>query len=139
MKTNPERKKAVKDCDKWFSLYIRGRDHQKCWCGQYKDEPMQCNHLFSRTSYSTRWNANYAFCGHSGCNLRHEHHAEIMIDWFQKAHGMSMWEQGMILNKSTLKLTTGEIWLQAKVFKDKYESLTKPETDYTITGLKVLK
>lgn len=58
------RSKLIKEADRVFSLYIRGRDSWKpcCTCWTAWTENAQCGHCFSRRHYHTRWiamNANW--------------------------------------------------------------------------------
>ena len=73
-----ERKKLVKELDRVFSLYIRKRDNYKCVvCGLQKPQVViQCGHLFSRKSMSTRWDELNAYAQCSGCNLIHNYDFE---------------------------------------------------------------
>lgn len=83
MKKNGTRKKLVKDLDRVFSLYIRNRDGWKCvTCGKTDRSVLQCGHLFSRISYSTRWDERNAYCQCSGCNFRHEHDPGPLTSYF---------------------------------------------------------
>lgn len=74
------RKSLVKKLDDVFSRYIRKRDKYQCFTcglvGREGDGVMQCGHLFSRVSYSTRWHEFNAFCQCRGCNMRHEYDFE---------------------------------------------------------------
>jgi len=82
-----ERKKLIKKLDDVFSLYVRERDNYKCiTCGVDKNtHVIQCGHLFSRISHSTRWSEKNAFAQCSGCNMKHEHDFEpYRRAWLEK-------------------------------------------------------
>jgi len=51
------RSKLIKEADRVFSLYIRGRDSWKpcCTCGAIWTEQAQCGHFMSRRYTSTKW------------------------------------------------------------------------------------
>jgi len=51
------RSKLIKEADRIFSLYIRGRDQWKpcCTCGAKWTEQAQCWHFMSRRYTSTKW------------------------------------------------------------------------------------
>ena len=79
-KKTSERKKLVARLDRVFSQYIRKRDERCVCCGA--SENLQCGHLFSRNSYSTRWNERNAFCQCAGCNYKHEFDAYPLTNYF---------------------------------------------------------
>lgn len=95
------RSKLIKEADRVFSLYIRGRDSWKpcCTCGARWDEWFNCGHFMSRRHYHTRWTINNA---HGQCprdNLygawEQYKHAQFIDDKYwvgtaQKIHDMAM-------------------------------------------------
>ena len=85
------RKALVKTLDSYFSLFIRDRDKRCVLCG--KRENLQCGHLLTRTAYSTRWDEENCFCQCSGCNMSHEHHPQVFINWYIGKFGIAKWEQ----------------------------------------------
>lgn len=72
-KRSRARKTLVRALDKAFSEYIRARDGKCVTCGSKSN--LTCGHLFSRVSYSTRWNPKNAFCQCWACNFKHEYDA----------------------------------------------------------------
>ena len=124
----PTRKQLVKKADTEFSLYIRARDGV-CYCGANKADPLQCCHLFSRTNHATRWDEDYAFAGHSGCNLEHEYHPEKMTLWFINKFGKDAYEKGVWKHNSVAKFSNFDLEQIADLFKKKREALNGHGTD----------
>jgi len=85
-----ERKRLVKKLDSVFSAYIRARDKSCIVCGS--TENLQCGHLFSRTNYSTRWDAGNAAAQCRGCNMRHEYDWEPMRAAYIEIHGQEKYD-----------------------------------------------
>jgi hypothetical protein len=112
------RKKAVREADKQFSLYIRDRDGNRCvQCGS--KERITCGHLFTRAAYSTRWDEGNAAAQCSGCNLRHEYDFYSLYKYFVCKYGQDVIDSLHALHKSTVKYTTSYILAIA----DKYRNM----------------
>uniref|UniRef100_A0A6M3LLM3 Putative lambda recombination protein n=1 Tax=viral metagenome TaxID=1070528 RepID=A0A6M3LLM3_9ZZZZ len=80
------RQRAVADADKWFSLYIRKRDGNRCvLCGA--TERIQCGHLISRGKANTRYDEDNANAQCATCNKKHEHYPELYTQWWIEQHG----------------------------------------------------
>lgn len=64
------RSKLIKEADRVFSLYIRGRDSWKpcCTCGRSWEENFQCWHFQTRGNKRTRWLANNSHGQCPWCN-----------------------------------------------------------------------
>lgn len=65
------RSKLIKEADRVFSLYIRGRDTGKpcCTCGAPWTEQAQCGHFMSRRYTSTKWTESNAHGQCFRCNM----------------------------------------------------------------------
>lgn len=65
------RSALIKEADRVFSLYIRGRDSWKpcCTCGAVWTEQAQCGHCMSRRHYNTRWIEKNAHWQCFRCNM----------------------------------------------------------------------
>ena len=120
MPKRSERKRLVTRLDNIFSLYIRARDKKCCTRTSRCSDVLQCGHLFTRASYSTRWNILYSFGQCSSCNMKHEYHPEIMIDWFIDKFGLDAFKQGIRDHSQNPKFTNKE--LQEKI--DYYNTRT---------------
>lgn len=119
MKRRSERKKAVDYADKWFSLYIRKRDGACMTCTSPKG-PLQCGHLYTRDSYSTRWDERNAYCQCSGCNRYHE-----KDPWPLEAVAREKGIDLDILHSDfwkTRKFTTEELRAIGDKYKEKYDA-----------------
>ena len=90
----PSRKTLVKKLDKIVSLYIRLRDEVCVVCGT--NEKLTNGHLFSRYSYSTRWDISEDGNCHTqcwGCNYRHEYDPYPYTNWFIEKFGKERWDE----------------------------------------------
>lgn len=85
------RKALVKHLDRAVSDYVIRRDRECVLCGTFLN--LTCGHVFSRTSYSTRWDERNVACQCRGCNLRHEHDPYPFFDWYQKKHGKAAFDR----------------------------------------------
>jgi len=92
------RSKLIKDCDKLFSLYIRGRDKVCQRCG--KKERLHCAHIFSRKNISVRYYPDNAICLCVGCHL-YWAHREVMefAEFIKKRLGQHRYEK-LVLKKN---------------------------------------
>ena len=104
-KKKSERKKLVERLDKVFSLYIRRRDERCVCCGT--DKNLQCGHLFSRNSYSTRWNEKNAYCQCASCNYRHEFDAYPLTNFFLRIWGQEAYDELHTLYSTQTKFGNG--------------------------------
>lgn len=80
VKKRNRRKALVREADRVFSEYIRLLDGRCVTCGSV--DRLQCGHLFSRTSYSTRWDERNAYTQCASCNLRHEYDPGPLTSYF---------------------------------------------------------
>jgi hypothetical protein len=93
MKKSP-RKELVKKLDTVCSQYIRARDKRCVVCGS--TEKLTNGHLFSRTSYSTRWDYTKdgnCHCQCAPCNYRHEFDPFPFTSWYIRKFGKAKWEK----------------------------------------------
>jgi hypothetical protein len=118
-----ERKKLVAKLDAVFSEYIRARDGYRCiTCGvqgRERDGLMQCGHLFTRASYSTRWDELNCFCQCRGCNLSHEYDPAPFTIRFIHKYGQEAYERLYAKSKSTLKLTDADMEILIGLYRHK--------------------
>lgn len=102
------RDKIVKQLDDIVRTKTLARDGYRCvLCG--RTDHLQCGHLFSRVSYTTRWDARNVFCQCEGCNMRHENNPHIFTLWFIKQFGTRVYEALMVRAKRASRLTTPEL------------------------------
>jgi 5-methylcytosine-specific restriction endonuclease McrA len=122
-----ERQKLVAKLDAAFSEYIRARDGYRCiTCGivgREKDGIIQCGHLFSRASYSTRWTEENAFAQCRGCNLRHEHDAAPFTMFYLHRFGQGAYEKLYLKHKSVFKITNCDIQTLIGIYEKKKAEL----------------
>jgi 5-methylcytosine-specific restriction endonuclease McrA len=123
-----ERQKLVAKLDKAFSEYIRARDGYRCvtcgTVGREKDGVIQCGHLFTRASYSTRWSDENAFAQCRGCNLRHEHDAAPFTMFYLNRFGQVAYEKLYLKHKSVFKITNCDIQTLIGIYEKKKAELT---------------
>jgi hypothetical protein len=124
MKTNSERKKLVKELDRIFSLYIRARDKYSVFSGSNDD--LCCFHIFSRISFSTRWDEHNAVCSTKGENMTYEHDTYFINkvhNWYINKYGMPFFE---LMNKkahTSAKYSNSDLKLLIIDFKNKLKEL----------------
>jgi hypothetical protein len=122
-----ERQKLVAKLDKVFSEYIRERDNYRCvTCGvqgRERDGLMQCGHLFTRASYSTRWTEENAFAQCRGCNLRHEHDAAPFTMFYLHTYGQGAYEKLYLKHKSVFKITNADLEILIGLYEHKKAEL----------------
>jgi hypothetical protein len=116
------RKSLIKKLDATFSLYIRGRDRNKCFtCGSQQNPT--CGHLITRAKYSVRWDARNALCQCASCNLRHEFDSHIFtIKWIEK-FGLPAYKQLVRDGAISHKFTDTELEELVDYFKEKLATL----------------
>jgi len=107
------RKGKVKRLDNAFSLFIRARDRYVCvTCGlrgSYKDGVMQCGHLFSRQSYSTRWDEMNCYCQCKGCNNSHEYDAYPFTRYFIERYGLNAYDELHLRHRTSRKFSDADL------------------------------
>jgi hypothetical protein len=81
----------IKKCDDTWSLLVRLVDGRCVICGA--TEGLQCGHLFSRVSYTTRYLPLNCWCQCRGCNVRHEFDPFPFNDWFIRRYDLETWER----------------------------------------------
>ncbi len=120
-----ERKKLVKQLDDAFSKYIRERDNYTCIvCGvTNKTHVIQCGHLFSRVSNSTRWSESNANAQCSGCNMRHEYDFEPYRKTYVNKYGEKQYDIEYIKFKQTTKFSESDLKQMVELYKNKLKEL----------------
>jgi len=109
-KKSTPRASQVKRLDTAFSLYIRQRDGYRCvTCGSMERKKMQCGHLFSRLSYSTRWDERNAFCQCAGCNLRHEYDPGPLTLYYLSQYSKEDYEKLYKKHKTCEKFSASDL------------------------------
>lgn len=113
------RKKAVKEADKWFSIYIRNRDieeYGKCpFCRIRAID--NCFHFFSRKVYVTRWEELNAIGSCRGCNMLMEFSPYQFYKWFADNYGQFSLDQLHHKHSSKVQLKTDTIIAIAERYK----------------------
>lgn len=128
-KGSPKRKrnargKAIDLADRWFSKYIRLRDHgASVLSGPNPDKVMNCGHIMRREYMATRWDEENAFCITAGENINHEQRPQHLNNWVIATFGYEYYEK---LSRKAITggdLTTQEILEIAEHWKNKYHEL----------------
>jgi len=92
-KKNSPRKRLVNKLDRICSLYWRKKVKYCVCCGS--PENLQLGHIFSRISYSTRWDheeEGNCTVQCAGCNYKHEYHAYTLYSWYIGRYGIDKFE-----------------------------------------------
>lgn len=123
-KRKPSRKTLVKKLDKVVGDYIKKRDTYRCvQCGS-GDKP-SWGHVFSRRSYSTRWDVRNSFCQCWPCNFKHSKDNYDYYKWFQDRFGMDAFDQLRRDYLSAKPFKNFELQELIEEFKAKIEELDK--------------
>ena len=117
MKKKRSRKSIVRELDKVFAQYIKNRDKYCICCGT--TENLQCGHLFSRVSYSTRWEEMNAHAQCRSCNLKHEYNPHIMTIAFVNNYGLKEYEKLNRLHLQVIKFKDTDLEELIEYFKFK--------------------
>jgi hypothetical protein len=121
-----ERKKLVKKLDTIFSYYIRARDKKSVFSG--KTENLQCFHIFSRISYSTRWDEKNAFASTATENLIYEHDTHFqkkVHDWYIANFGDNQFDLMYYKWNHTTKFSDNDLKELIKYYANKLREVTK--------------
>ena len=113
------RQRVVKRLDDIVSKYIRERDQACVECGS--KENLTNGHVFSRRSYSTRWDISKNGNCHTqcwGCNFRHSKDNYEYFNWYIKRFGIEEFDDLRFRYKKTKKYHTPEL-------EELYEKMTK--------------
>ena len=123
-KNKTSRQKAVKEADKWFSLYIRldtQLEYQGCpFCGKSIEH---CFHFFSRVNYATRWEEGNAIGSCAGCNFKMEFAPYPFYKWYADTLGQFALDEMNKKHHTIGKFATEEIAEIAAKYKKLYEDL----------------
>ena len=112
------RQRVVKRLDDITSKYIRERDAKCVQC--QTTENLTNGHVFSRRSYSTRWDISKDGNCHTqcwGCNFKHSKDNYDYFKWYVDKFSNDMFENLRFRYKETKKYTTIEL-------EELYEKLT---------------
>jgi len=90
-----KRTSLVKKIDTIHSKLIRLKGGNRCVVCGSTDRPT-CGHLFSRDTYSTRWDTHdegnaYVQCW--GCNYSHEYNPAPFTAWYIRKYGLDSYEK----------------------------------------------
>ena len=120
-----ERKKLKKQADDAFSDYIRERDGYKCiTCGADKrTKVIQCGHLLSRVSMSTRYDELNAHAQCQPCNWYHEEHPERYTYEWLKRHGQKEYELLYLKWNQTTKFYDADLKQIIQLYKNKLKEI----------------
>jgi len=118
----PERQKIVKKLDTIVSEIVRKRDKVCVVCGS--NFRLTAGHIFSRTSYSTRWDVSSdgnVHCQCLRCNFRHVRDSYPYFNWYQKKFGVNQFDLLRRKYSGTVKWSTpqlGELYDRLKIMRD---------------------
>ena len=120
-----ERKKLEKQLDKAFGDFIKERDNFSCCiCGVTKDTHIiDPGHLISRVNRSTRWHEDNCFAQCRGHNFSHEHHPEIMTQWYINKFGMDQYNLIVYTAGKSAKFTISDLKVMIDLYKNKLKEL----------------
>lgn len=128
-KRNPTRKTLVKKLDVIVSKYIRARDKYCVVCGS--NERLTNGHVFSRVSYSLRWDIRRNGNCHTqcwGCNYRHEFDPYPYMDWYMNNFGKDKLDQLHINWKQPKKFKNFDLEDLYDEINKKYQELISEDT-----------
>lgn len=121
-----DRQKAIEYADKYFSQYIRIRDHFVCiTCGvkgSYRTSPpfLQNGHLISKYFFTTRYDERNCNCQCNKCNIKHEIDYEIYKRAFIDKYGEEVYDEIYTLaNREPEKISPEEVRAIGDNFKGK--------------------
>ena len=120
------RKTLVKKLDKIVSQYIRLRDKYCVVCGS--GERLTNGHLYSRTTYSTRWDITddgNCHCQCWGCNFKHEFDPYPYTNWYIEKFGKDKWDELHTKFRTLTKYSNTDLEELYETIKKKYEELDK--------------
>jgi hypothetical protein len=123
-KKKTERQKLVDELDRVFSLFIRARDKYSVFSGS--SENLCCFHIFSRVSYSTRWDEHNAVCSTKGENASYEHDTYFINkvhNWYIDKYGAQFFELMHKKAHSPVKYSNSDLKLLIQDFKNKLKEL----------------
>ena len=127
IKVNKEsRKDLEKKLTDVFSLFIRARDNYTCFtCGIKKSDGavIQCGHLLSCVSHSTKWDELNCHAQCQPCNWYHEEHPERYTYMWLKKHGQQQYELLYAKWNKTTKFTNADIKYLIKYYQDKLKEV----------------
>ena len=112
------RQRVVKRLDDITSKYIRERDEKCVQC--LSTDNLTNGHVFSRRSYSTRWDISKdgnCHCQCWGCNFKHSKDNYDYFKWYMHRFGSDQFDDLRFRYKKTKKYTTAEL-------EELYEELT---------------
>ena len=112
------RQRVVKRLDDVTSKYIRERDAKCVQC--QTTENLTNGHVFSRRSYSTRWDISKDGNCHTqcwGCNFRHSKDNYEYFHWYVKKFGQDKFESLRFQYRAIKKYKTPEL-------EELYEEIT---------------
>lgn len=90
VKTKSNRKRLIKLLDEAVSQLVIARDKKCVQCGS--KEKLTCGHLFSRGTYSTRWDLLNCNCQCWACNFGHTYDTSKYTKWFLDKYGQEVWD-----------------------------------------------
>jgi hypothetical protein len=70
---------------------------------------MQCGHLFSRQSYSTRWDEMNCYCQCKGCNNKHEYDAYPFTRYFIERYGLEAYDMLHLKHQTSKKFSDADL------------------------------
>ncbi len=120
------RKGLVKKVDEVHSKIIRIREKFCVLCGSR--ENLQCGHIFSRVSYSTRWDLAKDGNAHGqcrNCNLNHEYHPYLFFKWYLNNFGKKRLEELHNRSRETKKYKNYELENLLRELKEKLKEITQ--------------
>ena len=104
-------------CPIWREVY---KSRSKPWSGSSILEP---GHLFSRVSFSTRWNLNNVFCQCRNCNLLHENDTYAFTKFYLDNFGQKKYDELHALYSGTKKFLGFELETMYTMLKEELVKL----------------
>lgn len=102
------RKGLIKKLDALCREIVLERDNRTCvQCGSTQKPTW--GHVFSRRTYSTRWDLENSFCQCWPCNFRHTKDQYPFFDWFRSEFGQDKLDELRKRFKTTKRWTMGDL------------------------------
>ena len=113
-----ERKKIVANLDKIFSEFICARDKRSVFSGS--TDNLQCFHIFSRISYSTRWDERNAVASTATENLKYEYDTywqHQVHTWYIEKYGQQQFDLLYAMWNKTTKYSNADLMAMIEHYK----------------------
>jgi hypothetical protein len=131
-KPKTERQRLVEKADKAFSLFIRTRDHFRCYtCGATNaTHVIQCGHLITRSKYAVRWDERNGRAQCAGCNQLHEYQPERYTQKWIDENGQAAYDKLVLDSNGGSKITNQDLKDIAAYYKQETKKILDAEIQF---------